>query len=128
MDKQGELSRSDLIVAVLGEDGAVRNSLKFWLEMEGLTVRSYASAAELLRANGQARCDCLVVDQKLPTAGLDTIAELRARHFFAPAILITDHYTSQALRERAKKAGVETVEKPLLGDGLLDAIREMVNR
>jgi FixJ family two-component response regulator len=125
MDNYGELSNSSLVVAVVGEDGAVRNSLKFWLETEGLTVRSYASASELLSAADQGRCDCLVVDQKLPAAGLDTIAELRARQFSAPAILITNHYVSLSLCERAKKAGIETVEKPLLGNGLLDTIREV---
>jgi two-component system, LuxR family, response regulator FixJ len=129
MNNQGELSKSGPVVAVVGEDGAVRHSLKFWLEMEGLTVRSYASAAELLGAGDQRRCDCLVVDQKLPAAGFDTIAELRDRDFFAPAILITNHYLSLSLRENAKKAGIATVEKPLLGNGLLEAIREaVVNR
>jgi FixJ family two-component response regulator len=128
MNNQGELSNSGLVVAVVGEDGAVRNSLKFWLEMEGLTVRSYASAAELLSARDQFRCDCLVVDQKLPAAGFDTIAELRDRDFCAPAILITNHYLSLSLRQSAKKAGIATVEKPLLGNGLLEAIREVVVR
>jgi FixJ family two-component response regulator len=93
--------------------------------MEGLTVLSYASAAELLTARDQLRCDCLVVDQKLPAAGFDTIAELRERNFPAPAILITNYDLSLSLRESAKKAGIATVEKPLLGNGLLDAIREV---
>jgi len=67
----------------------------------------------------------LVVDQKLPAAGFDTIAELRERNFPAPAILITNYDLSLSLRESAKKAGIATVEKPLLGNGLLDAIREV---
>ena len=36
------------VVIVIDDDLAVRSSLKFSLEIEGFTVRSYATAAELL--------------------------------------------------------------------------------
>jgi two-component system response regulator FixJ len=68
MENQGELSRSGLI-AVIDDDLAVRNALKFWLEVESLTVRSYASGAELLSASDLALCDCFVIDQKMPAMG-----------------------------------------------------------
>jgi FixJ family two-component response regulator len=57
--------------------------------------------------------------------GLDLIGLLRARHIGAPAILITSH-PSPSLRERARTAGVPIVEKPLLGNTLLDTIRDVV--
>jgi hypothetical protein len=50
---------------------------------------------------------------------------VRARCFAAPAILITSH-PSPSLRDRAQKAGVPIVEKPLLGNALLDKIRDVV--
>ena len=37
-------------VLVVDDDAAVRNSLKFALELEGLTVRAFAGAADLLAA------------------------------------------------------------------------------
>jgi two-component system, LuxR family, response regulator FixJ len=123
MTHQNELSSTELIVIVVGDDLAVRKSLKFWLELEGLTVRSYASGAELLAAGELTRCDCLVIDEKIPaSSGLHLIAQLRDRDFSAPAILITSQ-PSLSLRDQAEKAGVPIVEKPLLGNGLLDAIR-----
>jgi two-component system response regulator FixJ len=126
MKKQGELTSSDVIVVVIGDDLAVRNSLTFWLEVEGLTVRSYVTGAELLSAGEIPRCDCLVIDQKMPaTSGLDLIAQLRDRHFTAPAILIASH-PSLSLREQAERAEVPIVEKPLLGNGLLDKIRDVI--
>lgn len=119
MKNQGELSQSGLVVTVIDDDFAVRNALKFWLEVEGLTVRSYASGAELLSAGDLDRCDCFVVDQKMPAmSGLDLIAQLRDRDFTAPAILITSH-PSVSLRERAEKADVPIMEKALLEYGLL---------
>src|SRR5215475_3503100 len=118
MKNQGKASNSGVVVIVVSDDLAVRNSLKFSLEIEGLTVRSYASGADLLSASDLALCSCLVVDQKMPGMnGLDLIALLRARHFAARAILITSH-PSSSLRERAQQAGVPIVEKPLLGNAL----------
>jgi two-component system, LuxR family, response regulator FixJ len=126
MKNQGALSNSGLVVIVISDDLAVRNSLKFWLEIEGLTVRGYVSGADLLDAGDLARCDCYVVDQKMSVmSGLDLIAQLRDRHFAAPAILIASH-PSRSLREQAEKADIPIVEKPLLGNGLLDKIRDVV--
>jgi FixJ family two-component response regulator len=56
-------------------------------------------------------------------SGLELIARLRDRDISAPAILITSH-ASLALRERAERANIPIVEKPLLGNALLDAIRD----
>jgi hypothetical protein len=76
------------------------------------------SGADLFGAGELARCDCYVVDQKMSAmSGLDLIAQLRDRHFTAPAILIASH-PSLLLREQAEKADVSIVEKPLLGNGL----------
>jgi len=126
MKDQGESAVPGYVVIVIDDDLAVRNSLKFSLEIEGLAVRSYATGSELLSAGDLALCNCLVVDQNMPGMnGLDLIALLRARHLAAPAILITSH-PSPSLRERAHKAGIPIVEKPLLGNTLLDKIRDIV--
>jgi FixJ family two-component response regulator len=58
-------------------------------------------------------------------SGLDLIAALRERNISTPAILITSH-PSLSLRERANKAHIPIVEKPLLGNALLDKIRDVL--
>jgi two-component system, LuxR family, response regulator FixJ len=126
MKNQGKGPNSGVVVIVISDDLAVRNSLKFWLEIEGLTVRGYVSGADLLDAGDLARCDCYVVDQRMSAmSGLDLIAQLRDRHFTAPAILIASH-PSRSLREQAEKADVSIVEKPLVGNGLVDSTRDVV--
>ena len=105
--KQRDSSAPEAAIIVVDDDFAVRNSLKFSLEIEGLAVRSYATGAELLTAEIEP-CDCLVVDQ-----------------LSAPSILITS-YPSLSLLERAKKAHIPIVEKPLLGNALLDKIRAVL--
>src|SRR3954454_10350748 len=84
MTAHSELSAPGFVVIVLDDDLAVRNSLKFSLEIEGFVVRSYATGAELLGAGDPAPCGCLVVDQHMPgMSGLDLIDLLRSRHLGA---------------------------------------------
>jgi two-component system, LuxR family, response regulator FixJ len=111
------------LVLVVDDDPAVRNSLKFSLEVEGFTVRDYSSANELLREAEIADAGCLVIDYHLSEMnGLEMLNRLRARRVTAPAILITSH-PSASVRQRAAEAGVFIVEKPLLGDALVEGIR-----
>ena len=111
------------LVVVVDDDPAVRNSLKFSLEVEGFTVRDYSSANELLREAEIADAGCLVIDYHLPEMnGLEVLSRLRERRVAAPAILITSH-PSASVRRRAAAAGVCIVEKPLLGNALMEGIR-----
>jgi len=96
MKNQGKASNSGFVVIVVSDDLAVRNSLKFWLETEGPR-----------------------------RSALNLIAQLRDRHLTAPAILIASH-SSLSLRQQAEKAEVPIVEKPLVGNALLDKIRDVV--
>ena len=126
MKNHGKASNSGVVVIVVSDDLAVRNSLKFWLEIEGLTVRGYVSEADLLSAGDLAHCDCYVVDHKTSaTNALNLIAQLRDRHLTAPAILIASH-PSLSLCQQAEKAEVPIVEKSLVGNALLDKIRDVV--
>jgi len=116
--------RHGVVVIVVDDDPAVRNSLKFSLEIEGFVVRLYASGAELLDDHNRPDCSCLVVDQRMAgITGLDLISKLREQHVRTPAILITSHPNSELAR-RAAGANVPIVEKPLLGNALMDRIRD----
>src|SRR5258708_33679034 len=113
------------VVGIVDDDPAVRNSLKFSLEIDGFVVRTYGNAEALLSESELSQFSCLVVDQNMPgTSGLDLVAKLRHRQIFVPVILITSH-PPRVLIARANEAGVPIVEKPLLGNALLEEIREM---
>ena len=113
------------MVIVVEDDAAVRNSLKFSLEIEGFAVRAFGGGIELLNETELPRAGCLVIDQNMPGMnGLDLVAQLRARDVAVPAILIAS-YPTAALSARAAKAGVPIVEKPLLGTALVDRIRDL---
>jgi two-component system, LuxR family, response regulator FixJ len=111
-------------VLIIDDDPAMRNSLKFALEVEGFAVRAYPTGADLLADREETpEVGCLVIDYKLPEMnGLDLLFELRKRKIDLPAILITTH-PNPAVRNRAAMAGVPLVEKPLLNDMLFQGIR-----
>ena len=121
MVAQAAIPAANRLVLVVDDDSAVRNSLKFSLEVEGFAVRDYSSANELLRESEIADAGCLVIDYHLPEMnGLEMLHRLRERRFAAPAILITSH-PNPSVRQRAAEAGVPIVEK--LGDALMEGIR-----
>jgi two-component system, LuxR family, response regulator FixJ len=123
MMTQGELAIAKPVVLVVDDDPAVRNSLKFALEIEGFSVRLYPTGKELLDEKDMPESGCLVTDYHLPGMnGLDLLARLRDRNIRLPAILITTH-PSATIRDRAALAGVRLIEKPLLSDTLFQDIR-----
>ena len=124
MKTRDELSTAKPIVAVVDSDPAVRNSLRFSLEVEGLAVREYPAGADLLKDVEHAAVDSLVLDERMPAmSGLDAIARLRELNISVPTMLMASRLTP-ALRERVRRAGVSVVEKPLLGDALIEWIRK----
>lgn len=113
------------IVIIVEDDAAVRASLKFSLEIEGFSVHVHGRADELFDDRSLADCACLVIDEKLPGMnGMDLVTALRRQHMVAPVILITSA-PPKVLQERAAAAGIPIVEKPLLGNTLLDRIRAL---
>src|SRR6266568_2332379 len=114
------------IIAVVDDDAAVRSSLKFSLEIDGFAVRTYASADDLLKSGNLSDFQCLVVDQNMPRmTGLELVAQLRKQGLKVPALLVSGHLTPAVTRQ-ASAAGIPTIEKPFLGNGLLDSIRAAV--
>ena len=105
-------------ILVVDNDRAVRDSLKFALQLEGLAVDALASGPDLL-GRQHLTADCLVLDCKMPEMdGFAVMAELAARGVAIPTILITAPLT-KALRQQAQQAGaVGILEKPL-NDGVL---------
>ena len=113
------------MIAVVDDDPAVCNSLKFSLELEGFAVRIYRGGAELLAAGLFQDCKCFIIDQRMPgMSGMELISELRKREVSAPAILIISQ-VNKVLSARAAEARVPIVEKPFLNNALVEKIREV---
>lgn len=115
------------IILVLDDDEAVRESLKFSLELEGYTVRTCADGRELLNHPDLARARCLILDYRMPQMdGFEVLDRLATQHVDVPVLLITSN-ASDALRRRAECVGVRQVlEKPLSDGALIENIQSVL--
>ena len=121
-----DMANSNTLIFVVDDDAAVRNSLKFSLEIDGFAVRTYANANELLRAGDLTACRCLIVDQDMPRMqGLELVAALRKQGVNVPAVLISGHVTP-ALTRQASDADIPVIEKPFLGNQLIEILHTLL--
>ena len=113
-----------LVVYVVDDDTDVLGSLRFLLETDGFTVRTFRSGAAILNGNGAVEADCFVIDYKMPgMSGIDLANRLRHHHAGTPIILITG-YPDESIQEKATAAGISHVLlKPHIEDSLISHIR-----
>ncbi|HTI81157.1 MAG TPA: response regulator [Acetobacteraceae bacterium] len=111
---------SHLSVAVVDDDDAVRDSLRFLLEAAGFSVATFGSAAQFLNEASFENLSCLVVDQHMPgLTGLQLINNLRSQGAKLPVALITGSPSADLLRQASELGVARVLEKPLNDELLL---------
>ncbi|NBB52430.1 response regulator [Rhizobium sp. CRIBSB] len=115
--------KTDLVVHVVDDDAAVRDSIAFLLDSAGLASRTYDSATALLEHSGALEPGCIVTDVRMPgLSGLEMVRRLAAAGNTLPVIVITGH-ADVPLAIEAMHAGVaDFLEKPFDDDALMSAI------
>lgn len=111
-------------IAVVDDDPAVLDSLRFLLEVVGHRVKTYASASAYLADHAEPHA-CLILDHHMPLmTGLELVARLRLWGRAVPVLLITGS-PSRAIAARAAELGIERVlEKPPVEDDLLSFVAQ----
>ena len=109
-------------VAVVDDDLAVLDSLRFLLEIAGHKTTVYDSGPDFLNDLDSRHC-CAILDHHMPNmTGLEVVERLLAQGNDIPVLLITG-MPSPAIVARAAALGVKQVlEKPPLEDDLLEFI------
>jgi FixJ family two-component response regulator len=109
------------------DDVDVLISLRFLLEAEGFTVKTYADGAALLADALPRGEDCLVIDYLMGGMdGFDLIDRLRERGVAAPVVLVTA-YPSASVTARAEARGVNRIiPKPHLEESLATHVRAAI--
>lgn len=115
---------SDLVVHVVDDDAAMRDSLQFLLDTAGLVARTYDSAAALLARADRLEPGCVLTDVRMPEiSGLDMVRRLSRMGVSHPVIVMTGH-ADVPLAIEAIRAGVKDfIEKPFDDDLLIASIR-----
>src|SRR5258708_10527310 len=116
-------------VYVVDDDVSVREALSSLIRSAGLSVRTFASASELLGRLEQEQPGCLVLDIQLPDiSGFELQHRLATDDIQIPIIFLTGH-GDLPMSVRAIKAGaVEFLTKPFDDEYLLEAIRTAIAR
>jgi FixJ family two-component response regulator len=114
------------MVVLVEDDAAVRDAVQFSLEAEGFAVETWESAESLLAAEIPAATVCFIVDFNLGgMSGIEAVEELRRRGVHSPVIMMTT-VPPLILKEWIARTHTALIEKPLLDDVLIGAIREVV--
>jgi FixJ family two-component response regulator len=110
------------LIGIVDDDPAVLHSLELSLESAGYSVCAFESSAEALASSLVDEVGCWVIDFGLP--GMDGIALMQALHRQReglPTIIIAADPTPRCRRE-SQAAGASLVEKPVMGDGLIQLV------
>src|SRR3569833_2810775 len=122
------MSTADIVVHVVDDEEAVRNSLAFLLGTSGFAVRTHASATAFLEIAGSIKNGCLVTDLRMPDVdGVELLRRLTASGHLLPAIVVTGHGDVQMAVEAMKNGAIDFIEKPFADDVLLESISRAVD-
>src|SRR5262245_14944790 len=113
-----------LIVHVIDDDEAMRQSLAFLLRTAHIQAETYPSANAFLDALPQIKAGCVVTDVRMPgLSGIDLLRRLRELNVTLPVIVITGHGDVPLAVAAMKGGAVDFLEKPFDDEVLLAAVR-----
>jgi FixJ family two-component response regulator len=120
---------TDATVYIVDDDPSVLRSLTRLLGVEGLRVRTFASATDFLAAPPPDHPMCLMLDLRMPgMTGFDLLQELDASGREIPVILMTGHGNDSVLERIGARNVVTLLPKPFESTALIAAVREGLNR
>lgn len=114
-----------LLVHVVDDDPAVRDSLALLLQSAGMSVRVYDSAATILNVARTLDAGCVVTDVRMP--GIDGLTLQRQLAALSPrlAVVVMTGHADVPIAVKALKAGArDFLEKPFDDERLIGVVRE----
>jgi FixJ family two-component response regulator len=119
----------DRTVIVIDDDPLTRGALSSLFRSVGLSVRTFASATELLEHPFATVPSCLVLDVRLPRlSGFDLQTELSRLEVNIPIIFITGHGDIPMSVKAMKAGAVDFLTKPYRDQEMLDAVTRALER
>ena len=115
---------TEMMVHVIDDDDAARDSLAFLLESADIPVETYASGAAFLAVAPGLSDGCIVTDVRMPEInGIELLKRLKAQAITLPVIVITGHADIALAVEAMKSGAIDFMEKPFDDETMLRAVR-----
>jgi two-component system, LuxR family, response regulator FixJ len=120
---------SDLLVHVIDDDEAVRDSLQFLLQSHKIAVQTYESAKTFLHTLPGIKGGCIITDVRMPEiSGVELLHRLKDLAVGIPVIVITGHGDLPLAVEAMKLGAIDFLEKPFNDEVLIGAVRSALGR
>ena len=123
------MSSPDVVVHIVDDEEAVRNSLAFLLGTSGFATRIHESASAFLDVAPGIRNGCLITDLRMPDLdGVELLRRLKERDAMLPAIVISGHGDVQMAVVAMKNGALDFIEKPFSDEVMITAIERAVRQ
>ena len=117
------------VIAIVDDDGSVRDALTSLMNSLGYQAMPYSSADEFVKSAERGRTACLITDVNMPgLTGPQLHEQLIKAGERIPTIFVTA-YPDGAAHKRALQAGVQCyLTKPFREEELLECVRSALAR
>lgn len=115
-------------VYIVDDEEPVRKALGFLVKSDGLESEGFESAQAFLDSLGRIGPGCLLLDVCMPgMSGLELQVALRERKSDIPVIILTGHADVPTAVRAMKSGACDFVEKPFVGEELLERIHQCLS-
>ena len=123
------MSNEDLMVYIVDDDEAVRDSLHDLMDSVGLKSQTFASCQDFLANYMPEQQGCLILDIRMPMmSGLELQEELNKRNTSLAIIFITGHGDVTMAVKAMSDGAQDFVQKPFRDQDLLDRINHTLGK
>src|SRR6185295_17463160 len=114
------------LVAIVDDDGSVRQSTRRLIRSFGYRAEAFASGEEFLASASAARTACLVLDVRMPGLdGLEVQRRLAERGVQIPIVFLTGRASDDEERRAQSAGAVEFLRKPVSKTMLLQVLQKL---
>lgn len=111
------------LVHIVDDEEAIRRSLDFLLRSAGYRTERWEDGEAFLKGAAKAQPACVLLDVRMPRMdGLQVQAEMSARGYNQPVIVLTGHGDISTAVRAMRNGAVDFLEKPFNRERLLDAL------
>jgi FixJ family two-component response regulator len=116
--------RGSLLVYIVDDDEAVRDSMRLLLESSGFATRDFASA-DLFLQSDSADLGCLLLDLHMPgTSGIELLRLIRSRGMARPVFVISGRRDPAQDADVLAAGASALLSKPFDDQQLLDLVAQ----
>ncbi len=125
----GQLLQNGEIVAIVDDDAAIREPLKFYFEEHGLPVAECASATDLMQVLASRKVALVLLDIGLPdTDGLSLLPQIVDKYPDAAVVMLTGIADLRVALDCMRKGATDYLSKPVQFEEIFHVARKALEK